>query len=96
MSGPLPWRRESRLVLGLGLAAVFILGAFLPGAHGAGRKRAAPVASLKQRQAGLTARSRSALLDLYALDSRLAQARGPRRNSPAGVGVGNDSPVLPR
>jgi len=63
-------------VLGLGLAAVFILGAFLPGAHGAGRKRAAPVASLKQRQAGLTARSRSALLDLYALDSRLAQARG--------------------
>jgi 3D (Asp-Asp-Asp) domain-containing protein len=74
MSGPLRWRRESRLALGLALAAALILGAFLPGAHGAGRKQGP--ASLRQQQAGITARSHSALLSLYGLDSGLAQARG--------------------
>ena len=73
---PLPWRRESRLVLGLGLGAVLIFGAFLPGAHGAAPGHPGPTASLKQRQAGLSSRSQRALLGLYALDSRLLRARG--------------------
>ncbi len=72
------WRRESRLALGLTLGAAFLLGSFLPGAEGArpkkaGRKGAQP--SLDHRQAGLAARSHTALLSLYALDSRLLQAR---------------------
>jgi 3D (Asp-Asp-Asp) domain-containing protein len=76
VSGPLPWRRERRLAVGLGLAAAVILGTFLPGAHGAGRKQEAPSASLKHRQVRLAARSEQALLGLYSLDSRLSQARG--------------------
>jgi 3D (Asp-Asp-Asp) domain-containing protein len=64
------WRRESRLALGLALGAALLLGAFLPGAEGAGPKR-----SLRQQQAGLASRSHAALLSLYALDSRLARAR---------------------
>jgi 3D (Asp-Asp-Asp) domain-containing protein len=60
-------RRESRLALGLALGAALLLGVFLPGAEGAG--------SLRQQQAGLSARSQTALLSLYALDSRLARAR---------------------
>ena len=63
-------------MLGLGLAAVLILGAFLPGAHGAGRRQAAPSVQLKKRQTSLQARSEQALLGLYALDSRLVQTRG--------------------
>jgi peptidoglycan DL-endopeptidase CwlO len=63
-------------VLGFGLVAVLILGAFIPGAHGAGPSPPGPTASLKQRKAGLAARSQKALLGLYALDSRLAQAKG--------------------
>jgi 3D (Asp-Asp-Asp) domain-containing protein len=63
-------------VLGFGLVAVLILGAFLPGAHGAGPSPPGRTASLKQRKAGLAARSQEALLGLYALDSRLAQAKG--------------------
>jgi 3D (Asp-Asp-Asp) domain-containing protein len=63
-------RRESRLALGLALVAAFLLGAALPGAEGAG-----PGKNLRQRQAQLSARSQTALLSLYALDSRLAQAR---------------------
>jgi 3D (Asp-Asp-Asp) domain-containing protein len=63
-------------VLGLGLGAVLILGAFLPGAHGAAPRHPGPTASLKQRQAGLTARSQKALLGLYAVDSRLVRAHG--------------------
>jgi cystine transport system substrate-binding protein len=69
----LRWRRESRLGLGLALGAVLLLGVFLPGAEGAGPKNGA--ASLRQQQAGLAARSQTALLSLYALDSRLARAR---------------------
>ena len=61
-------RRERRLALGLALGAALILGVSLPGAEGAGPK-------LRERQARLTARSHSALLRLYALDSRLARAR---------------------
>jgi 3D (Asp-Asp-Asp) domain-containing protein len=76
MSPPLPWRRESRLVLGLALGAALVLGTFLPGALGAGPPHAAPTAPLKQRQTRLAARSEQALLGLYALDSRLAAARG--------------------
>jgi 3D (Asp-Asp-Asp) domain-containing protein len=63
-------------VLGFGLVAVLILGAFLPGAHGAGPSSPGLTASLQQRKAGLAARSQKALLGLYALDSRLAQAKG--------------------
>ena len=67
------WRRESRLALGLALGAALLLGVFLPGAEGAGPKRGA--GSLRQQQAGLASRSQTALLSLYALDSRLARAR---------------------
>jgi peptidoglycan hydrolase CwlO-like protein len=63
-------------VLGLALVAVVILGTFLPGAHGAGRSQEGSTASLKHRQTRLAARSERALLDLYALDARLAQTRG--------------------
>jgi 3D (Asp-Asp-Asp) domain-containing protein/peptidoglycan hydrolase CwlO-like protein len=63
-------------VLGLGLVAVLGLGGFLPGALGAGRPHEAPKAALKHRQTRLAARSEQALLGLFALDSRLAQARG--------------------
>jgi 3D (Asp-Asp-Asp) domain-containing protein len=63
-------------VLGLGLGAVLVLGTFLPGAHGAGGSHGAATASLKHRQTRLAARSEEALLGLYALDSRLARARG--------------------
>jgi 3D (Asp-Asp-Asp) domain-containing protein len=69
----LRWRRESRLALGLALGAALLLGVFLPGAEGAGPKKRA--GSLHQQQAGLAARSHTALLSLYALDSRLARAR---------------------
>jgi cystine transport system substrate-binding protein len=47
---------------------------FLPGAEGAGPKGGA--GSLRQQQKGIAARSQTALLSLYALDSRLARARG--------------------
>jgi 3D (Asp-Asp-Asp) domain-containing protein len=69
----LRWRRERRLALGLALGAALLLGVFLPGAEGAGPKGGA--GSLRQQQKGLAARSRTALLSLYALDSRLARAR---------------------
>jgi 3D (Asp-Asp-Asp) domain-containing protein len=69
----LRWRRERRLALGLALGAALLLGAFLPGAEGAGPKGGA--GSLRQQQEGLAARSQTALLSLYALDSRLARAR---------------------
>jgi 3D (Asp-Asp-Asp) domain-containing protein len=52
---------------------VLLLGVFLPGAEGAGPKKG--VGTLRQQQAGLAARSQTALLSLYALDSRLARAR---------------------
>lgn len=67
------WRRERRLALGLALGAALLLGVFLPGAEGAGPKKGA--GSLRQQQKGLAARSQTALLSLYALDSRLARAR---------------------
>jgi 3D (Asp-Asp-Asp) domain-containing protein len=63
-------------VLGLALGAALVLGTFLPGALGAGSPNPAPTAPLKQRQTRLAARSEQALLGLYALDSRLAAARG--------------------
>jgi 3D (Asp-Asp-Asp) domain-containing protein len=69
----LRWRRESRLALGLALAAALLLGVFLPGAEGAAPKGGA--GSLRQQQKGIAARSQTALLSLYALDSRLARAR---------------------
>jgi 3D (Asp-Asp-Asp) domain-containing protein len=67
------WRRESRLALGLALAFMLLLGASLPGAEGAGPGKRA--GALRQQQSGLAVRSHSALLSLYALDARLAQAR---------------------
>ena len=67
------WRRERRLALGLALGAALLLGVFLPGAEGAGPKGGA--GSLRQQQTGLAARSQTALLSLYALDSRLVNAR---------------------
>jgi 3D (Asp-Asp-Asp) domain-containing protein len=69
------WRRESRLALGLALGAAFLLGIFLPGAEGAGPKEGAQ-SSPRQQRTGLAARSHTALLSLYALDSRLLRARG--------------------
>jgi 3D (Asp-Asp-Asp) domain-containing protein len=69
----LRWRRERRLALGLALGAALLLGVCLPGAEGAGPKKG--VGSLRQQQKGLAARSQTALLSLYALDSRLARAR---------------------
>jgi len=69
----LRWRRERRLALGLALGAALLLGVFLPGAEGAGPEGG--VGSLRQQQKGLAARSQTALLSLYALDSRLARAR---------------------
>jgi 3D (Asp-Asp-Asp) domain-containing protein len=69
----LRWRRERRLALGLALAAALLFGVFLPGAEGAGPKGGA--GSLRQQQKGIAARSQTALLSLYALDSRLARAR---------------------
>jgi 3D (Asp-Asp-Asp) domain-containing protein len=61
------------LALGLALGAL-ILGSFLTAARGAGSTK--PADALRRQQSGLAARSQSALLGLYALDSRLAQARG--------------------
>jgi 3D (Asp-Asp-Asp) domain-containing protein len=69
----LRWRRERRLALGLALGAALLLGVFLPGAEGAGPKVGA--GSLRHQQRGLAARSQTALLRLYALDSRLVRAR---------------------
>jgi 3D (Asp-Asp-Asp) domain-containing protein len=69
----LRWRREKRLALGLALGAALLLGVFLPGAEGAGPNRG--VGSLRQQQTGLAAHPRTALLSLYAVDSRLARAR---------------------
>jgi 3D (Asp-Asp-Asp) domain-containing protein len=68
------WRRESRLALGLALAVALVLGASLREPEGAGAEKSAH--ALRQAQQGLAQRSHSALLSLYALDSRLAQARG--------------------
>ena len=67
------WRRESRLALGLALAVALVLGASLRGPEGAGAGKSAR--ALRQAQASLANRSHSALLSLYALDSRLEQAR---------------------
>lgn len=61
-------------MLGPTLVAALLLGVALTGADGAGAKKRSP--SLLQRQAALSAHSHTALLSLYALDSRLAQARG--------------------
>jgi 3D (Asp-Asp-Asp) domain-containing protein len=70
-SRPVRWRRESRLALGLALAAALVLGVSLPGAIGASGQPG----DLRREQTALSARSESALLGLYALESRLAQAR---------------------
>jgi 3D (Asp-Asp-Asp) domain-containing protein len=59
--------RESRLALGLALLSALLLGASLAGAQN--------TASLMQHQRVLVSRSHGALLGLYALDSRLTQAR---------------------
>jgi 3D (Asp-Asp-Asp) domain-containing protein len=70
----LRWPRESRFALGLALGAALLLGVFLPGAEGAGSKKGAQ-SSQRQQRTGLAGRSHTALLSLYALDSRLLQAR---------------------
>jgi 3D (Asp-Asp-Asp) domain-containing protein len=62
-------RRERRLAAGLAVGAALLVGSFLPNADGASPKQ------LKERQAQIAVRSHSALLGLYALDSRLAEAR---------------------
>jgi 3D (Asp-Asp-Asp) domain-containing protein len=66
-------RRESRLALGLVLVVSLLLGVWFPGAEGAQAQERAD--DLRRQQAGLSARSHTALLGLYALDSRLAQAQ---------------------
>jgi 3D (Asp-Asp-Asp) domain-containing protein len=60
--------RESRLALSLLLASALLLGASLAGAQNS--------ATLKRQQRVLAAKSQTALLGLFALDSRLARARG--------------------
>jgi cystine transport system substrate-binding protein len=60
--------RESRLALGLALVAALLISASLAGAEDA--------RTLRGHQRALATKSQSALLGLYALDSRLAQARG--------------------
>ena len=67
MSAPVRGGRESRLAFGLALLAAVLLSASLAGAQN--------TATLKRHQRALSTKSRSALLGLYALDSRLAQAR---------------------
>jgi 3D (Asp-Asp-Asp) domain-containing protein len=84
-------RRESRLAVGLALGFALLLGVFLPGAEGAAPKKGA--AALRQQQSGLAARSQTALLSLYALDSRLARARselGGLRSRAQGLRVERD------
>jgi peptidoglycan DL-endopeptidase CwlO len=61
-------------VLGLAVAAGFVLGVALSGAQSAGPQKRAD--DLHRKQTGLEARSHQALLGLYALDSRLVAARG--------------------
>src|SRR5881394_3843169 len=68
MSRPVRGGRESRLAFGLALFAAILLSASLAGAQ--------DKAALKRQQRTLATRSQSALLGLYALDSRLAQTRG--------------------
>jgi 3D (Asp-Asp-Asp) domain-containing protein len=63
------WRRESRLALGLAFTFALLLGASVGGPEGAGAGKSAK--ALRQAQSGLAARSHTALLSLYALDSRL-------------------------
>jgi len=59
--------RESRLAFGIALLAALLLSASLAGAEN--------TRTLRQHQRALATRSQSSLLGLYALDSRLAQAR---------------------
>jgi 3D (Asp-Asp-Asp) domain-containing protein len=59
--------RESRLALGLALASAVLLGASLAGAQSA--------ATLQSHQRVIATRSHTALLGLFALDSRLVRAR---------------------
>jgi len=66
VSAPVRGGRESRLALGLALATAISLGASLAGAR--------DTAKLQHRRQALTAKSHTALLGLYALDSRLTQA----------------------
>jgi 3D (Asp-Asp-Asp) domain-containing protein len=68
------WPRESRFALGLALGAALLSGVFLPGAEGAGPKKGAQ-SPPRQQRTGLAGRTHTALLSLYALDSRLLQAR---------------------
>jgi 3D (Asp-Asp-Asp) domain-containing protein len=76
MSRPVRWRRESRLALGLLLGVGLLLCAALTGAQGAKPPQQQGADELRRQQSGLAARSQTALLGLYALDSSLAQARG--------------------
>ena len=59
--------RETRLALGLALASTLLVGVSLAGAQDKTR--------LRQQQRVLVTKSHSALLTLFSLDSRLAQAR---------------------
>src|SRR5439155_15953283 len=67
VSAPVRGGRESRLALGLALASALLRGASVAGAQNS--------AKLQKQQRVLKARSSTALLGLYALDSRLGQAR---------------------
>jgi 3D (Asp-Asp-Asp) domain-containing protein len=67
VSGLVRGGRESRLAFGLALAAAVSLGGSLAGAQNA--------AKLQRHQQALAAKSHTALLGLYALDSRLAQTK---------------------
>jgi len=71
--------RESSLVLGIALAAALLLSASLAGAQDG--------TTLKNHQRALATTSQSAVLGLYALDSRLTQARGELARIHARVGA---------
>jgi len=77
-SAAVSWSRQSRLALGLAVAAGLVLAAALSVAQGAGPHKR--TAALRRHQTGLVARSHHALLSLYALDSRLAATRGELEN----------------
>jgi 3D (Asp-Asp-Asp) domain-containing protein/arsenate reductase-like glutaredoxin family protein len=66
-------RRERPLAPLVIVVAGLVLSLAMPGAGGAGPSE--QTVQLRRQQAGLAARSHTALLGLYSLDSRLAQAR---------------------
>ena len=81
---PLLWGAKVRWGPPLGVAACVCMLA-IPAAAGAGHSPT--VAALQADDAGLAAKSRAAVLDLYSLDTRLTAAQGQARLAPGGPGA---------